>query len=200
MIKYFPALKYVNIPNLLTTLGLCFGIAAFYFVSENNFKLVLICLFFSSFMDLIDGFSAVKLNKQTPFGIYADTLVDFFICCIMPVVITYTFLGNGLLLMCGIGFYCVCGLWRLANYIVLTAENQTHFSGLPVPGAMLIVTMTIWSAARYDIPAWSCAAVFCLTGLLMLSSVRLKKYGLWQISLGVICLAFLAAVLFIIEA
>jgi phosphatidylserine synthase len=198
MKKLFPVLRYANIPNLLTTLGLCFGIAALFYLREGgSLKGVLVCLFFSSLMDLIDGFSAVKLNKQTPFGKYADALTDFFICCIMPVVIAVTFLGNSPEIMLGAGFFCVCGMWRLANYIVLAAEDQTHFSGLPVPGAMMLALMPVWGAERFGVPAWICVPAFVLTGLLMVSSVRMKKYGAAQISLGVICLGFLAAVLFL---
>jgi CDP-diacylglycerol--serine O-phosphatidyltransferase len=196
MKKIFPVLQYANIPNLFTTLGLCFGIAACYYLSDSNLKGVLICLFFASLMDLVDGFFAVKLNRQTPFGIYADTLVDFFICCIMPVLMAYTFMGNGVLLMCSVGFYCICGLWRLANYNVMATENQAYFTGLPVPSGMLLTSMTIWGAVQFDIPIWLCAIVFVINGLFMVSSIKLKKYGIWQKTLWVVCLMFLAAILF----
>jgi len=195
MKKIIPVMQYANIPNLLTTLGLCFGIAACYYLSERSLKGVLICMFSASLIDLADGFLAVKLDKQTNFGKYMDTLTDFFICCVMPVLMVVTFVGNGILLMGGIGFFCVCGLWRLANYNVSMPVKQTRFIGLPVPGAMLFVSMAIWGTVRYDLAVWWCVPIFFLTGLLMVSSFKLKKYGFWQMALWAVWLAFSAVVI-----
>jgi CDP-diacylglycerol--serine O-phosphatidyltransferase len=111
--------------------------------------------------------------------------------------IAFTFLEAGAVLMLGAGFYCVCGMWRLAHYNVTAAEQQSHYAGLPVPGAMLFVTMTIWCAANFELPAPLCVPVFIAAGLLMVSSLKLKKYGLWQVTLGVIGLAFLSYVVYL---
>jgi phosphatidylserine synthase len=148
-------------------------------------------------MDLIDGYFAVKFNQQTDFGKYADTLVDFFICCVIPVLMAYAFLEINIILACSFSFFLICGMWRLANYnVVASTEKQTHFTGLPVPGAMLFATMAIWGSAHHGLPAWLCIIVFFATGLLMVSSVKLEKYGFWQKALCIIGLAFLAGIVF----
>ena len=196
MRKLFPVLQYVNTPNLITTLGLCFGLGAYFYLIQSNLKGVLIFLAFASLMDLVDGFFAVRLNKQTQFGKYADSYADFFICCILPVFIAYNFVGNSVLIIISSGFYCICGLWRLAHFNVTATQKQAHFTGLPVPGAMLFVTMTIWGIVQYNFPFWLSIVIFSITGLFMVSSIKLKKYGLGQKALCVIWLGFFTIIVF----
>jgi len=194
MKKYFPVLQFINLPNSFTTLGLVFGVIACYFINEGNLRGILICLSLASLMDLLDGFFAEKLNQQTTFGQQADSLVDFFICCIIPILVVYTFVGSGFWLMSGLVFYCICGLWRLAYYNVVAAEKRTYFTGLPVPGALLLVTMVIWVVVNYDFPVWFLTGSLYFAGLLMVSFFKLVKYGIWQKVLWVIGLFFLTVV------
>jgi len=195
MKKYFPIFQYVNIPNLITTLGLVFGVAACYFLTEGSLQGTLICLSLAMLMDFFDGFFAGKLNSRTTFGQSLDSLVDFFVCCVMPVLMVLTFVGSSLTLICAAAFFCACGLWRLSYYNVTAVEKRAYFTGLPVPGAALLAAIGIWAAAYYELFDWVLAAVLFLAGLLMVSFIKLKKYGLWQKALLVIGLIFLTAVI-----
>ena len=194
MRKIFPVLEYFNVPNFITTLGMIFGIAACYFLLQGDLQGAIICLSFSMFMDLCDGFFADKLDQQTEFGQYVDSLVDFFICCIIPILLVYIFVGSHLFLMISLGFYCICWLWRLAYYNVI--ESDGYFVGLPVPGAMLMVSMTTWTVVNHNAPTWVLYLTLFCTGLLMISFVKLQKYGLWQKSLWGIGLLFLGFIFF----
>jgi len=195
---YFPAVKHLNIPNAITTLGLVFGIFACYFLTRQDLRMAIVCLFIASVMDFIDGFFASKLNQQTSFGRYLDTLVDFFTCCIMPIWMVYDLLGSSPsenpLIVSALIFYCICGLWRLAYYNIIEADK--HFTGLPVPGAMTLVTISIWAVFQYGIPLWAAAVTFFVVGLLMVSGIRLNKYGLWQKVMGLLGIVFLVIVIF----
>jgi len=195
MKKIFPVLQYINVPNTLTTIGMGFGVVACYFIMARNLQMVFICVFLATFMDLLDGFFAGKLNQRTEFGQQADSLVDFFICCIVPMLVVYAFIGGGPLLIVSMIFYCMCGLWRLAHYNLATAKK--YFTGLPVPGGLLFAAMSIWAVVRFSLPYWVCAIFFFLTGLLMISNIKLEKYGLWQKILWGLGLLFLVlAVIF----
>ncbi|MCL2566133.1 MAG: CDP-alcohol phosphatidyltransferase family protein [Defluviitaleaceae bacterium] len=180
--KYFPIFKNSNIPNLITTLGLLFGIAACYFLTEGDFRWTLICLSLAMLMDFFDGFFAGKLNSHTSFGKSLDSLVDFFVCCIMPVLMVYIFVGSYPILIAAVAFYCICGLWRLAHYnsIVTTEGKRTYFTGLPVPAAALLATMAMWAVLYHNFHIWFLAAAFITSGFLMVSFLKLEKYGLWQ--------------------
>jgi len=191
--KLFPALANLNVPNVITTFGLVFGIVACYFLVGQNFRAAMVCLFCAGVCDLVDGFFANKLNQQSRFGQAIDSLVDFFICVIMPVWIVHAFMGDNWLVRIGLVFYCVSGLWRLAYYNINEADKS--FTGLPVPGAMMLVTMATWTIVYNGFPEWVLAATFFVTGVLMLSCIRLKKYGKWQVIMGCVGLAFFIMVL-----
>jgi len=192
MKKYFPVLQYINVPNTITTIGLIFGVAACYYLAQGNMQGTLICLFLSGLMDLMDGFFADKLKQQTQFGQCIDSLVDFFICCIIPIGMVHVFVGNYPILFLALAFYCMCGLWRLGYFNV--TESKAYFIGLPVPGAMLLVAIAIWAVAHHGLPIWVVAVILFLTGLCMVSFIKLQKYGLWQKVLWVVGLFFLAVI------
>jgi len=199
MKKYFPVLEYFNIPNVITSVGMCFGLAACLYVFRGNLQGVFVCLAVAAFMDLVDGFFAVKLNQQTLFGKHADSLVDFFICCIIPSLTAFVFIGTDIFIICAVFFYCICGLWRLANYNLITTEKQEeikpYFTGLPVPGAMLFVNMVIFSIIHYGLPEWFSPIMFILTGIIMISALKLKKYGVGQKIIWAVALLFLIVII-----
>jgi len=193
LVKFFPALSYFNVPNLITTAGLIFGITACYYLVAENLRAAIVCLLFAAICDLVDGYFASKLNQQSRFGQAIDSLVDFFICVIMPVWIVHAFMGDNWPVRIGLAFYCICGLWRLAYYTINEADKS--FTGLPVPSAMMLVTIATWSIVYMNFPQWVLTVTFFVTGLLMLSYFRLKKYGKWQFVMGFIGLAFFIVVL-----
>ena len=194
MKKFFPSLQYINLPNIITTLGLVFGIIACWRLIMADLRTALICLFFSAFMDLVDGFFAEKFKCKTQFGQYMDSLVDFFICCVMPSLMALIFIGNSFVFIGAITLYCICGLWRLAYFNVTAVEKRDHFTGLPVPGAMLFAVMSVWFTVHCNIPAWVSPAVFTAAGLFMISFIKLKKYGMCQKALWVMWIGFLALI------
>ncbi|MCL1997796.1 MAG: CDP-alcohol phosphatidyltransferase family protein [Turicibacter sp.] len=193
MKKIFPVLQFLNVPNGITTLGLIFGIIACYFLIHGNLQGALICMSFSLLMDLFDGFFAYKLHQQTEFGQYVDSLVDFFICCIIPIWVIYIFVGSHPFLIVMLAFYCICGLWRLAYYNLM--DSKGYFVGLPVPGALLLVTMALWLVVRYNAPNAVLYAVLLLAGFLMISAVPLKKYGFWQKAMWLVGCLFLILII-----
>ena len=101
----------------------------------------------------------------------------------------YDLLGSHPLIVSALIFYCICGLWRLSFYNI--SEPGKFFSGLPVPGAMMIVTITLWCVYMYGVPLWVAAVMFFVVGTLMLSAIRLPKYGPWQKAMGIAGLGFL---------
>ena len=189
-----PVLRHLNVPNMITTFGLVFGIFAAFFLTQRDLRMAIICLFFAGVMDLLDGFIATKLNQQSEFGKHLDTLVDFFTCVIMPIWMVFDLLDTGTVIVASLVFYCMCGLWRLANYSLVGAGKT--FTGLPVPAAMTIVTFVVWCIVMYGAPTWLAVIMFFAVGALMVSGIKLPKYGLWQMAFGLAGLAFLIVIIF----
>lgn len=191
--KISPILRHINIPNLITTLGMVFAIFTAYFLTQRNLRVAIIFLFFAGVMDLFDGYVATKLKQQSEFGKHLDTLVDFFTCVIMPIWMVFDLLDNSPVVIIALIFYCMCGLWRLANYNLVGGGE--HFKGLPVPASMTLVTFAIWCVVMYNAPLWIVSTTFVLVGMLMVSGFALVKYGLWQKAFGVAGLVFLVVVI-----
>jgi len=188
-----PVLKHFNLPNIITTLGLVFGIFAAFYLTRGDLRLAIIMLFFAGLMDLCDGFVAVKLNQVSNFGKHLDTLVDFFTCVIMPIWMVFDLLCNNPFVIGALVFYCICGLWRLANYNLVGGGK--HFTGLPVPAAMSIVTIAMWFVVMQGLTVWVMVGVFALMGMLMLSTLPLAKYGKWQVLGGLGGVGFLVYII-----
>jgi phosphatidylserine synthase len=196
--KFFPVLAHINIPGVITTLGLIMGAVTAYFLLHGDLKWVILCLFICGIFDLADGFVASRLNQITKFGQQVDSLVDFFTCCIMPIIIVYRFFHENIFILIAMGFYAICGLWRLAYYNILPQPTdptaKKYFTGLPVPGAMMVITMVFWMVLRFELPEWMMAVTFLLVGCLMISYVKLRKYGNWQKIMWGIGVAFVVYV------
>jgi len=198
--KFFPPVAHINAPSALTTLGLIMGAVTAYFLVHGQLRWAILCLFFCGVLDLADGFVASRLNKITPYGRQVDSLVDFFTCCIMPIIVVYQFFYTHWYVLVPMGFYAVCGLWRLAYFNIQPQSTDPHerkyFTGLPVPGAMMVVTMVFWTVLRFDLPAAVMAGTFVFLGFLMISFVKLRKYGLWQQIMWGVGVAFVLYVIF----
>jgi phosphatidylserine synthase len=103
-------------------------------------------------------------------------------------------LFNNVIIIAAMIFYAICALWRLAYYNIIEADK--YFTGLPVPGSMMTVTMSVWCVHVLRFPMWISAVVFFLIGVAMISGIQLKKYGMWQKVMSVISVVFLVAVIF----
>ena len=194
LLRMFPILVHFNAANMVTTMGLVFGIFACYFLTQQDLRMAVICLFVAGVMDLLDGFVATKLNQQTEFGKHVDTLVDFFCCIIIPIWMVFDLLPHGVHTVAPLIFYCICGLWRLANYNI--TEPGKTFTGVPVPTGVFIVVVAIWCVVMYNVHVALASIAFVCAGGLMISGIKLPKYGVWQFVIGFSGLGFLVAVIF----
>lgn len=202
-VRAFPALKHLNIPNAITTLGMVCGVVACLFIAWQDFRMAAVFLTLAGLMDFIDGFVATKLKQQTEFGQYVDTLVDFFTCGIIPCIIVVNLLVSdaiplheNIIIIIAMLFYVSCALWRLAYYNIVEADK--YFVGLPVPGSMMMVTFSMWCYLTFPVVTiYLPVVVFLLIGAAMVSGIKLPKYGLWQKIMGVMCGVFLLIILIV---
>ena len=77
---------YYNIgftPNMITTIGIFFGLLSMYNIFQANFRLASLLLLIAYYFDCVDGKLARKYNMQTKFGDYYDHFGDVFKICII---------------------------------------------------------------------------------------------------------------------
>ena len=68
--------RYGITPNMVTTLGLCFGIASGVAVAYRELLPALFLLFVSVFCDVLDGALARTFDRVTAFGLAFDSVAD----------------------------------------------------------------------------------------------------------------------------
>ena len=169
------------VPNLVTMLGLCFGLTSIRFTFADRFELAAGLLILAALIDGLDGLLARRLNAASPFGAELDSLSDFVCFGVAPALLLYHF---GLEGMAGMGwlaalFFAICCCLRLARFNVAAKDDtgdKTSFTGVPAPaGAMLgIFPVTLWLAGFADlrelqvlIAAWALAV-----GAMMIARFR----------------------------
>jgi CDP-diacylglycerol--serine O-phosphatidyltransferase len=166
------------LPNLVTILGLCFGLTSIRFTFDERFELAAGLLILAALVDGLDGLLARRLNAASPFGAELDSLSDFVCFGVAPALLIYNF---GLEGMAGLGWIAsltlaICCCLRLARFNV-AAKAETNvagsFTGVPAPaGAMLaIFPVTLFLSGLWDaraapplIAIWTLA-----TGALMIA-------------------------------
>ncbi|TFL19128.1 CDP-diacylglycerol--serine O-phosphatidyltransferase [Jannaschia formosa] len=149
------------IPNLVTIVGLCFGLTAIRFAVESRYELAAGLLILAALIDGMDGLLARRLNAASPFGAELDSLSDFVCFGVAPALIVYQF---GLKDVLGLGWiaaltFAICCCLRLARFNV-AAKDETNdsgsFTGVPAPaGAMLgLFPLTLFLAGFADLRDW----------------------------------------------
>ncbi|MBL0928352.1 MAG: CDP-alcohol phosphatidyltransferase family protein, partial [Phycisphaerales bacterium] len=141
------------IPNLLTCVAMCCGLAAVHFAIQKDFDKALTAIALSAVFDMLDGRAARLLRATSEFGSVLDSLSDFLSFGVAPAVLLYQsifaaadlrVLGRdasilGLLAMMA---YVLCAGLRLARFTAAakTPEKKAwplagFFMGMPTPAA-----------------------------------------------------------------
>lgn len=78
--RFISEIAYSKIPpNLITVLGLIFGLAAAYLIFRHLFLISIIFLVISSICDMCDGWVARLSKKATKFGVIFDVTIDKYV-------------------------------------------------------------------------------------------------------------------------
>ena len=89
---FFPLIRLF--PNVITLLGLCFGLFAVKLAIEKEWEHSVLFMMGAAFIDGIDGRIARFLKVSSDFGSEIDSLVDFFNFGIAPVLISYIWITH----------------------------------------------------------------------------------------------------------
>lgn len=134
---------FYNYTVILTYMSLLSAVTGMTFAINGHFRMAVFCLALSGFFDMFDGKVARRKKDRTDdeklFGIQLDSLCDVVAFGAFPAVICYCMGVRGSLGMLAIGFYCVCGVIRLAYFNVVETngffsdeEYEKVYHGLPI--------------------------------------------------------------------
>ncbi|MDX2115265.1 MAG: phosphatidylcholine/phosphatidylserine synthase [Planctomycetota bacterium] len=153
------------VPNLLTTVSLCSGLASLHFSLMADWDRALSAIAVAAVFDALDGGAARLLRAQSKFGAVLDSLSDFCSFGVAPAVILHQWMlrdadAPGL---AATMTYALCAALRLARFTVAkkTAAGSPlsrFFVGLPTPAAAAVSLIPpMLDASRlipFRLPEW----------------------------------------------
>jgi CDP-diacylglycerol--serine O-phosphatidyltransferase len=176
------------IPNLLTTLALCSGLAALHFALKQDWDKAMMAIGMSMIFDTLDGRAARLLRVSSRFGAVLDSLSDFLAFGIAPAMILHQWLlhedGVGRFELAAVMTYALCAGLRLARFtaavpVTLPASKSgtgAYFEGMPTPAAAAAVMIPAMlelskSIDGWKMPQWTIAVYTLVIAVLMISRV-----------------------------
>ena len=143
------------VPNLVTSLAACCGIASISLSSEGRFGQALVALLIAAVCDGMDGRIARLLKASSKLGAELDSLADFVNFGVAPAMLVYFWVTGGplhlgcnarvvqLTLGCAL-YYAMCDCFRLARFNTMLEQEplpywKKYFTGIPAPGGCWMV-------------------------------------------------------------
>jgi len=175
LLKFFES-KNLN-PNVITALGLSFGIAILPMLAIGYTHIALTCLLVSGYLDTLDGTLARQKNISTPRGaildIVSDRIVEFAIVLGLYLVDPES-RSLWCILMLGSILICVTTFLVVGIFIENTAEKGFHYS----PGLMeraeafFFFACMIYFPALFPMLAFLFVSLVCLTAIIRIWQFR----------------------------
>lgn len=177
------------VPNLVTLVGLSFGLVAIARSLEHDFEPACWWIILCVLLDKLDGFAARSLHAQSEFGVQMDSLSDLVTFCVSPAVLLLavsradsasTAAWTPTATLTAALVFVAAGALRLARFNVQTEDaDPLNFQGFPTTFCGGLMATTYLVAIHHGVPdLWLRVAPVAYVGLavLMVSSVPVPKF------------------------
>ncbi|MBL8764067.1 MAG: phosphatidylcholine/phosphatidylserine synthase [Phycisphaerae bacterium] len=173
------------IPNALTTLALCAGLAGMHYALKGDAERAVAAIGVAALLDSLDGRAARLLRATSPFGVAFDSLCDLVSFGVAPALVLYHWQlkGVGVWGLAACVAFVICSAVRLARFTAAhmgalqrsSPGGVRYFSGLPTPaaaGAVLVPEMlTFAELTRFTPPVWATIVYTILISGMMVSRI-----------------------------
>jgi len=180
-------------PNLVTSLGMLFGLLSIVASIEHRFADAGWLIIWAVLLDRLDGFVARLLRATSPFGVQMDSFADALNFGVAPSVMMYATLdsvpelglhtGAGrVLLMGSCGVWTLANVFRLAKFNVISEDPQGHhpmFYGVPTTLAAGLMVMWYLVFLEYTPLGVSSGQAAMMRGPRLLSEGVLLPNAVW---------------------
>lgn len=165
-------LRLLTVADLLTVANLSSGILAIFLANQQHFGISALLIALAVAFDSLDGRVAVWMHQQHEFGKQLDSLADLVSFGVAPAYLYFAMGPHEWPVIIALLFFAACGMLRLARYNISDADS---FEGVPITvngvlfPALYALSLLLPNSLKY----WS--VVFLLMGLLMVSSIRVRR-------------------------
>lgn len=203
-----------HISNMVTYLGIASAVIGMMLLTDieliGDYKIIsdirsaMVCLIIAGVCDLFDGVFARCFERDArtkAFGVQLDSLADTVSFIAFPICILLK-LTNTVLSGIVCVFYALAGISRLAWFNITKEENMTHYDGLPVTyAAMLIPGFYIGYLAFLPSSAWLwffMPLLYAALAFAFILNIKIRKpRGIWYGILSLMAIAWIALLFFI---
>ena len=166
------------IPNLITTVSLCCGLASIHFTLKPDWDRAILCVILAAVFDALDGRAARLLKATSPFGAVLDSLADFLSFGVAPAVLLHQWLlkeQGDVFGLAAVMTFALCSALRLARFTaaVKPTKPATGAGSLPTPDEQRAAL--IGSKFFVGMPTPAAAAAVLIPPMLMYSKVVGEK-------------------------
>ena len=149
------------------------GVVSAIFSIRGEFRIAAILLVAAVVMDFLDGKVARLFKGAHPYGKELDSLSDAISFGFASALFGYCFLeansSNRPVFIVVLVFFVLCGIARLARFNITNLKG--YYQGMPITMNGLIIPAIYFAG----LPAEWYPLVYALSGVLMISSFRVKK-------------------------
>lgn len=180
MIGFYDYTVVLTFVSLLSTV---FGMVQ---AMDGHFRIAILCLAISGLCDTFDGKIARtkkgRSDDEKLYGIQLDSLCDVVCFGIFPAMICYLMGVHGILGGIATGYYCVCGVIRLAYFNVLETNKmgkneEKVYHGLPITSIAVILPLTflLGFAVPDRVFPYILLGMLLIVGTLFIVDFQIKK-------------------------
>ena len=127
--EFFRIINLIKMADFITLINIVFGIAAIFFILQNNYNFAIIALFLAVIADYLDGWIASKLKQQNTFGKELDSLADTISFGVAPAIFGFSLIQTPLAIV-AFTIFLFAGVLRLAKYNIMNVKES--FEGMPI--------------------------------------------------------------------
>ena len=199
---------YTVVLTFISLLSTVFGMTQ---AMDGHFRVAVVCLALSGLCDTFDGKIARTKKNRTDleklYGIQLDSLCDVVCFGAFPAMICYLMGLSSVPGVLAIGYFCICGVIRLAYFNVLETDrhysddhSEKVFHGLPITSIAVILPLifVLGIFVPDGIFRGLLLGMLLIVGTLYILNFTLKKPKDWMIFclIGVVACAVVAVLLF----
>ena len=172
----FRIFSLIKLADIVTLMNAALGIISITFAINNNFLYAALVLIVAVIFDFFDGKIAKILNQQNVFGKELDSLADTVSFGVAPAIFGFSLMQYypskqfqmtfGII---AITIFLFCGILRLARYNIMDLKGS--FRGMPITWNGLLIPLIYF----VDLPIKFYPYVYLVLGILMVSSIRVKR-------------------------
>lgn len=164
----FKMLRLIKFADVFTLTNVIFGIISILFSIKGLYNTASLMLLLAVVSDFFDGKIANIMGQSNDFGKELDSLADTVSFGVAPAIFGFALIQTPLAII-SFTIFLFCGILRLARYNIMNLKGA--FQGMPITLNGIIIPLVFF----LDVPIRLYPYIYLILGVLMVSSLRIKK-------------------------